>query len=254
MIMELQDFYLIIFVMIRVGAIFTVAPFFSSGFIPNLVKISLVVLLSFVIANSKIDFAELLNTTDVLMYIVQEVAIGLLIGLVASIIFRAAQVAGGLIDFSGGLSMAQVYSPITGSNSSVYGRFFPMILVTLFVVVGGPMLFIQLIARSYETIPNLSELTNAGVLVYVGITVSTCVSVGVQIAIPFVIMFLISDITLGLISRTIPQINVFILGIPMRLLIGVLMVIILSGSLVSNFEELIRIMFEALEGFINALV
>jgi flagellar biosynthetic protein FliR len=251
--MDLQDLYLFIFVMIRVGAIFTVAPFFSSSFIPNTVKAGLVVLLSFVISMSGMDFGEMLNSTDVIMFVIHEVAIGMLIGLVSSIIFRGAQIAGGLVDFSGGLSMAQVYSPLTGGQASVYGRLFPMIALTVFVVMDGPMLFIQIIARSYETIPNIVELTSHGILVYVATVVSSCVSIGLQIAIPFVVMFLISDITLGLISRTIPQINVFILGIPLRFLIGVLMVVILAGSLVANFEVLVELMFEAIEGFVNAL-
>jgi len=251
--LNLQDLYLFIFVLVRVGSIFAIAPFFSSSFIPTMIKVALAVLLSFVISFSNINFAEMLNTTDIVMFTIHEVAIGLLIGLIASIVFRGAQIAGNMIDFSGGLSMAQTYSPLTGGRASVYGRMFPMVALTVFVIIDGPMLFIQLIARSYEAIPNITQLTTDGIMIYIAKTVSGCVSIGVQIAIPFVVMFLISDITLGLISRTIPQINVFILGIPMRFLVGVLMVMILAGSIVANFEVLIEMMFKAVEQFVNAL-
>jgi len=251
--MNLQDLYLFIFIMVRVGSIMVLAPFFSTSFIPNLVKISLVFLISFLLMNSKIDFTEVMNTSDLLFFIIHEVAIGLLIGLISSIIFQASQVAGNLLDFSGGLSMAQTYSPLTGGRASIYGRLFGMIALTVFVIIDGPMIYLHLLADSYELVPNVNEITTQGALIFVAQSVGSCVSIGVQIAIPFVVMFLISDITLGLISRTIPQINVFILGIPMRFLVGIIMVSILATSLVANFEELARFMFETIEEFFIAL-
>lgn len=250
--MELTNLYLMIFVMIRVGSIFIFAPFFSSSNIPLLVKVSLVASLSFMISGIDLNFADVMNTADIMFYAIHETAIGLIIGLVSSIVFTAVQVAGNLLDFSGGLSMAQTYSPEVGDRASVYGRLFTMVALAVFVVVDGPMLFIKAIIESYRLVPNVDALIRDGILIFVANSVVVCVSVGVQIAIPFVVMFLISDITLGLVSRTIPQINVFILGIPMRFLVGITFIALLAGSLVANVEYVVELVFEAIGDFLNA--
>jgi flagellar biosynthesis protein FliR len=206
----------------RLSAMLAVAPVFSSRMIPVRLKAGLVILVSYialpvvaaeggVVPDGAIGFAILA---------MKEAIIGFALGLVAQFLFAAVQTAGAFIDMSAGFAIAQTLDPTSNQSTSVLGRWYNLVAVAAFLAIGGHQLLVQGVVRSFTLAPPLSDpdmgLLITGVLAHA----DDILLMVVQIGAPIIAALLVTDVTLGVISRSVPQMNVFMVGMPLKIIIA----------------------------------
>lgn len=250
--MEWVNFELYFLIVVRISCFLAASPIFSMRGIPNILKIGFSLLLSMVvysvIPEPALNFGN--NAVTYLLCIVNEVIFGLSIGYLVNLLFLAIQMGGQFIDFQIGFSMAAAYDPTTESTVSIFGRLYNWIGLMLMFLLNGHHYLIYAIAGSFESIPiGAVSLSSFNVADIVGLF-SKSMILAFQISIPVITILLLTDIVLGLISRTVPQINVFILGMPLKILVGITVFILL----ISAFLNLMASVVEEIPGTIDKVM
>jgi len=165
----------------------------------------------------------------------KEFVVGTGLGLLASIAFHALSMAGQLVDQARGATMSQLQNPQTGDESSPLASLHLQLGVVLFLLVGGHRAFLAAVAGSYEVIPLLElPLSPSGlgaVALLSAQLVGGAIAAALMLAAPAVTAIMMSDLALGLIGRTAPQLGTYFMAMPLRAALGLTMVL-LSLSLI----------------------
>ena len=227
----------------RVGAILLTAPLFSSGSMPVHVKIGLSFMLAVIVF-------PLVSVNDILVLplaslgiaMAGEVLIGVIIGFTARLLFAAVQLAGQLVGFQMGFGIVNVIDPQTSSQVSIIAQFENIITLLIFMAVNAHHWFIMAIAKSFEVVPLLAfSFTNSLMEALVRLSCDMFV-VAAKVAAPIIAILLFTSVALGLLARTVPQMNIFIVGFPLKLAIGLLAV----GLTLPLLSTLLRNLFQGL--------
>jgi flagellar biosynthesis protein FliR len=212
-------------VIARIAPLFIVAPMFSSKMIPRRVKgIAAVGLAVGIAPLATADERLPIDVMSLAEIAAKELMVGLAFAFAISVLFAAVNAAGSLLDTLIGFSFGALVDPITGTNGGVLNQLYALIGVMIFVVINGDAWVIQGLARSYEAIP-LSESPAIGTLVegaqtaYSGIFASA-----IEICAPVLVAVVLCDVAFGLVSRVVPQLNVFAVGFPAKVTVGLVLV------------------------------
>lgn len=231
-----NEFILVfLLVLVRMMSYVFVMPVISMRQIPMTVKLGLVVTMTFLttltLPPSELQVSSLASLG---LLIVQESCLGIALAYTSMIIFLGIQSAGDLIDFTAGLKMASSYDPITGSSGSLYSSLYNWFAVILFFNMDGHHYLFKGITNSFYLFELGQEYILSFQLDSLVYLISKCFLIAIQLALPVGIVLFLIDIVLGMISKVIPQMNVFLLG--MSLKIGVsfgIHILILAGILQS---------------------
>lgn len=165
------------------------------------------------------EVGELLGAT------LANVAIGAILGFVSGIIFQLFTSAGGVVDLISGLSVATVFDPMQGDQGGVYARMFHLVGLTMFVVGGGLALLVGGLVASTRVLPVEAPFTpHPGLAGLVVDLVTAMIRGAVELALPVLGVLLMLELALGLAARFAPQANVFLLGLPAKLLTSIMVV------------------------------
>ena len=208
---------------LRILALFTSAPVLSARSIPARARIGLAFFIA-LCAQAGLPDQPVISLTDsrALAVGVQQIVIGLSIGLAARIVFTAVEMAGELVGLQMGLNFAAFFDPTTGTQASTVGRFFGNTTMLLFVVMNGHLLLIQTVVASLHTFPigedpfyvaSHMKLHELGTLIF---------SYGLHIALPMIGILMFVNAVLGIMSRVAPQMNPFAIGFPLTLSAGLI--------------------------------
>ena len=208
---------------LRILAVFSSAPIFSSRSVPVRTRVGLAFIVA-VCAQAGLPPQPLIGLTDPMAFqvVLQQIVLGVSIGLAVRIVFASVELAGELIGLQMGLNFAGFFDPTTNSQTSTVGRFFGNITMLLFVVLGGHLMLLQVVVASFETFPvggNAFESINRLRLHELG---AVMFRYGLWIALPMIGMLLFINIVLGIVSRVAPQMNAFAIGFPLTLSAGLL--------------------------------
>lgn len=234
---------------LRVLALFSSAPVLSARSIPIRVRIAL----SFFIAlcaqaglpaTSNVS----LNDPAAIGVAIQQVGIGLAIGLAARIVFAAVEMAGEVIGLQMGLNFAGFFDPATSAQSSTVGRFFGNTTMLLFIVLNGHLLLIQTVIASFEVFPvgqpplvalNTFKLHELGSIMF---------AYGLWIALPMIGILMFVNAVLGVLSRVAPQMNAFAIGFPLTLSAGLVGLAFTLPMLSHPLTQLLTVVTEVFTG------
>ncbi|WP_206869039.1 fused FliR family export protein/FlhB family type III secretion system protein [Clostridium zeae] len=216
-------FLAIFFIFLRLLTFFTIIPnFFPSG-TPATFKISLNLILSMILVGT-IDISAIQNIQSnytIIIYALNEVMTGITLGFVTSIIFYVVEMAGSLMDQQIGLSMISMFDPNTKSNSSLLSRVLYWVAILIFFIVDGHHMLIKELSSSYKIVGIGKSIIFQNSIMSILNSFTQYFIIGLKIAIPIVLIIIITDLTMGLISRTVPQLNIMILGMPIKMLVGI---------------------------------
>jgi len=230
----------------RVLAFFLTLPLFSYRTIPTLYKIGIAFFLSMIIVITLNNEQVTLEENYVLL-LLKEITVGLLTGLIAYLIVSAMQVAGGFIDFQMGFAVANVIDPQTGAQSPLIGQYFYMFTLLFLLSVNGHHLLIDGIVQSYQLIPIDQLITFENGLSHFSITTfNRMFLIAFQIAIPLVGCLFLVDVALGIIARTVPQLNVFVVGLPLKITVSFTVLLFFLAIYVALVRYLFSVMFETM--------
>jgi len=238
----------------RLAGFFMLVPFFSYRTIPMMYRVGFVFILASIMYFT-IDIPILLFNGQYILLLVKEITIGLFIGLLAYIILSAVQIAGGFIDFQMGFAIANVVDPQTGAQSPIIGQYFYIFALLLLVVTDAHHLLIDGIFYSYQFI-GLTDLISIGSESFPSFIIKTFSSmfiIAFQMAIPIVGMLFLVDIALGMIARTVPQVNVFVVGLPLKILVSFTVILFFFSIFYMLTKNLFNYMFTALRQLMELL-
>lgn len=253
---DLNIIPLFILILVRVGAFLVVMPLFSYRTIPMPFKAGFSFFMALVMFNAlsadmgQIDFGGMY-----IFLLLKEIVVGLLIGLIAYIILSAVQIAGGFIDFQMGFAIANVIDPQTGAQSPLIGQYFYIIALLFLLSVDGHHLLIDGIYYSYQYIPvdAFVPFNNGSMSEFIIDTFNNMFLIAFQIAIPIVGCLFLVDVALGIIARAVPQLNVFVVGLPIKILVSFIVLTIFLALYMtlakSLFEQMFKTMHQLMELF-----
>jgi len=204
---------------VRAAAFLVVSPPFDTQVMPGTVKALLSVALALPVAPGLAGHLPGLSTGALLASLVEQVLVGALLGFVTGLFFAAVQAAGDLLDVFGGLTVAFAFDPFSTSQSSVFGRFYHLIAVTLLFVTDGYQLMLRGFARSYRAVPLDGALSLGTVAHTLSTGLVSMFVAALQIAGPLVAVLFCADVALGLLNRVSPALNAFSLGFPAKILL-----------------------------------
>lgn len=208
---------------LRVLALFTSAPVLSMRGVPVRVKVALAFFIA-VAAQASLPPAPViaLDSPAALEAVVQQLLIGLSLGFAARIVFAGIEYAGELIGLQMGLNFASFFDPITASQSTSVSRFFGTTAALLFVVMNGHLLLTAAVIQSFHAFP-VGEAPLAFLrAVQPQVWGAEVFRLGVWIALPIVTMLLFANLVLGIVSRVASQMNIFAIGFPITLAVGLI--------------------------------
>ena len=224
--LNLEQFESFLFVFSRVAAIFFFAPLLGSAQVPARLKVGLSLVFALAIfplvpAGSLPQPKGLL---ELAIFLFSDVTIGLAIAYAVRLIFAAVQVAGTVVDFQMGFGVVNVIDPQTQSQVSITAQFHNILAVLLFLALNGHHYLVAAVVQSFQIINpyqvDFSSFTPELILRMFSVTFT----LAVKIAAPIMAVLFFLSVGLGMVARTVPQMNVFIVGFPLQIGVGLFMI------------------------------
>ncbi|CUI05005.1 flagellar biosynthetic protein FliR [Massilia antarctica] len=223
----------------RILGLITSAPLFGNASVPVPVKIGLGVLLASIIAPAipAIPAADPLSMAGLLI-LVQELLIGVAMGFAIRLVFAAIEMAGEISSLTMGLGFASFFDPLTKGRSSAVSQFLALIATMAFLAANAHLVLLEALAESFISMPISAtpmsssaewELAKWGGLIF---------SAGLHLSLPVVAALLITQVALGILTRAAPQLNIFGIGFPITLGVGMLVIVMVLPYLGNPFQVL----------------
>ncbi|MBD8068285.1 flagellar biosynthetic protein FliR [Bacillus sp. PS06] len=238
------NFPAFLLMLVRVSSFFATLPLFSYRTIPIQHRLGLAFFLSWIMFFTMSPAAISIDGFFY-MLIIKEALVGLLIGLVAYMILAVIQIAGAFIDFQMGFAIANVIDPQTGAQSPLVGQFLYTFALLLLLSLNGHHLLLDGIFYSYQFIPidQVSlPLGDEGVVEYIVATFNKVFVIAFQMAIPVVGALFLVDVALGIVARTVPQLNVFVVGLPLKIAVSFIVLILVLSAMFMVVQDLFETM------------
>ncbi len=239
----------------RITSFISVVPVFGGNNVPLQVKAGISIVISLILL-PVVSFNTQLPESSLLAFgllILREVAVGLMSGLVCSFIFQIFSMVGQIFDLHIGFLMASFYDQSLG-QTTLTARFLYLAGIVLFFTLDGHHMLVAGLAKSFDIVSlNAAVFTNSSLTVLMK-TFSRMITMAVQISAPFIAVVLIIDICLGLLGRTAPQMNIFMMGFNLKIGIGILTLAVLMPLMGVVFRSLFRLMEKDLYTILKGLV
>lgn len=225
-------------VVARLSGLFLIAPVFSSQMIPVKIKVMVLFVLGATLTPIVAGTAPPVPLTalDLMLAIGIETIIGLALGFSVALVFTAVQVGASLIDTSIGFSLANIIDPLNNAQGAVMGSFYSMVATLAFLAVNGHHWMLAGFKRSFDTVAVGATPDVEAMLANLFQTFGGLFATAFQIAAPVLITLLLVDVVLGIVARVVPQMNVFFVGIPLKIGVG-LVAVIVSLPVFTGFLE-----------------
>ncbi len=238
------DIFILIFV--RIFGTIIITPVIGGNHIPTMAKIGFALAISGILYYSgnitRVDYDD--NVYGYFFLIIKEFLVGFTMGFVVYMVLNISYLAGHFTDQQIGFSMVNVFDPITQEQVPITGNLYYFALCTLLIVTNGHQFIIKSLFYSYKAIPMGSAkifMNGELVSIFLGLAVDFF-ALGFSIALPIIAIILIIDLVLGILIKTVPQINVFVVGLPAKVFIGLAAIFLILPMLsgISNifFQEI----------------
>jgi flagellar biosynthesis protein FliR len=235
-----------VLVLARITPLFIFAPLFSSRLIPLRVRGIVAIALAFGMAPLAMGGEQPpLAVWPLAELVVKEMLVGLAFAFAIGILFAALSVAGSILDTMIGFAFGAAVDPLTGNQGTVLAQLYGLLGVLIFIAIDGDAMVIRGFAHTYELVPLLElpalSLMLDGVLrAFTGIFASA-----LQVAAPVLLALMLTDVAFGLVTKVVPQMNVFSIGLPTKVLVGLFITAaalpFVGGFVASELETSVRV-------------
>lgn len=254
LLIEHLDYVLLLF--LRMSGLLIGSPVFGRKNVPNMSKIGFSAVLTLVVLTGAPEPAAYPAYGNLLAYIlvcVKELFFGAAMGFVLTAMFNVTMTAGSIMDYQIGYSMASVYDAQSNMQTPVTGNLFNLMLLLIFFAMDGHLKLIGILCRTVEAVPVGTVSVPPGIVWAAAQVMTQSFVLAVMVAMPVLAAGLLLEVALGAVIKTVPQMNMFVVGIPLKLIIG-LVVLSLSLAVFADFTKVIfdqtfryvGVMFEAL--------
>lgn len=238
----------------RILGLLMLAPVFGHVSVPQRVKIGLGVFIALIVAPTLPPMPEVgLGSWQGLLILVQQFLIGMAIGFVMRVIFAAVEAAGEIIGLQMGLGFASFFDPQSAGQTLVIAQFFNLLATLLVLAVNAHLLLLGILADSFRSLPISAEPLAAAGFFSVASYGATVFAVGLQLALPLVAILLMTNLALGILTRSAPQLNIFAIGFPITLGVGLIALDVTLPYLAPQFARVLQNGFETTATVVRAL-
>jgi len=222
-----QNMILFIVVFTRLGGLMTSAPLFSTYPIPGQVKAWLVATISLIIfpmVLAKGGFAMPTSMPELTVILLKEFSIGYIIGFVSNVLFIAVEMAANLISMQMALSAAQALNPLSGDSSAILSQFYTLLASMVFIGLNGYQWLFSAVYKSFQTVPpGYGFIINGTITHEVLFITGQMFTIALGIALPMFAVLFITDVLLGFASKMMPQMNIFMVSMPLKIYLGLML-------------------------------
>lgn len=248
----IESFPAFLLIFARMSAFFVTLPLFSYRTIPASHKIGFSFFLSLIVFLAVDPPGMELNGTFILLA-VKEVMVGLLLGFSAYLILSAIQIAGSLIDFQMGFAIANIIDPQTGAQSPLIGQFLNVLALLLMLSLNAHHLLLDGVFYSYQYIPidGGFPFGDGKIAEMVTKAFNTAFLIAFQMSFPVVASLFLVDLALGIVARTVPQLNIFVVGLPLKIGVSFIMMILVMGAMFALMQHVFETMLYTMRGLME---
>ena len=229
MAVDINYFLTIIMIFIRMTSFFMVVRVFYPTGTPMILKVVFGIIISFAVAPG-VDGSTISNITNnftLAFFIINEIICGLVLGYITNLIFDVVTMAGSFMDMQIGLSMMNVVDPTSKNSVTMMSNLSNFFAIVIFFIIDGHHILIKSLVQSFSVVKigagvNFQTSFESFVEIFTQYFI-----IGIRIAIPIILILLITDLCMSLVSRTVPSLNVMILGMPIKIMVGLVSFVVL---------------------------
>ena len=237
----------------RITGIFMISPFFGSMNIPPYIRMGAALFMSVVLFPLVDGLSGLKTPPTVIAYagaVLVELFIGWLIGFVSYVVLSAIHMAGKVMDMQAGFSIVNEMDPTSGQQSPLIGSFLYNLGIIVFLVTNGHHVLITALVESFRAVPVLGIQWNPVVAELMVNFTNGIFATGVKIAMPVTFAILLTNVSLGILARTMPQLNIFVVGIPLQIIVGIFVL----GIMLPFYILFLDVLFNEMYGNISIVL
>lgn len=217
-----EKLQLFLVVMLRTSGLFLLAPILGNKSVPKMARVGMVVMFAIimVMALGTVTVPEVSSLSQLLAVAFKELFVGLIIGFVFMLVFLAVQGAGSLVGYQIGLYLATAIDPTTQSQSSIVGQFWMLMAMLIFLAINGHHLIIRAYADSFTVIPPGFIAIDGSVGEMIIKYTAYLFVIALKVASPVIVTLFLTDVALGTVAKMMPTMNVFFVGFPIKIGVG----------------------------------
>lgn len=230
----------------RISGIFSSAPIFAARNFPTVARLGFAFLLSYIIAPpilAQTNIAIPETIFPYLLLIASEYFIGVILGFVTYIVFYGIQMAGAILDIQIGFGMVHVLDPQLGQSIPLAGNFKYILAIIIFLATNCHHLFLSALFSSFTIVPLTKASSFSNLALILSDIVKNIYIIAIKIAFPVLISVFLTEVAVGIMAKTMPQLNIFVVGIPARIIAGLFMLVFALPFYVIFLEVLFTGMF-----------
>ncbi len=235
-------------IFLRIISMFALSPVFGRN-MPSIAKIVLSLCMSFIILlvippQQPVMFNSLLEFTVAAM---KEVILGIIFSFIIIVFTGAVYTAGQIIDLQLGFSFAQVYNPVTGAQTPISGTLLNLFIILIFFVTDSHLILLKLIYDTYSVLPPGKVIFDTSIVQLMVYSFVMSFEMGFKIALPVLVVSLVTEVLLGVVMKAVPNVNFFVIGFPVKILIGLIIMIAVIPVLTEMSNSMFTTMFSAIQ-------
>lgn len=234
-------------VFMRIFGFFVIAPAFGRREFPFQARVGLALFVTAIIFPVIDKLAYPNSVLETFAFFLKEAAVGFTMGFVVFAIFSAVFIMGEIVDFQMGFGIVSVLDPQTSTQVPILGNFFYLFVILIFFTIDGHHVLLNALIKSFELLPPGEPVITGNLLFCILDSFYAMFEAGVKMSFPLISATFLADFALGIMARTVPQMNVFIIGLPFKIVTGVFFLIILLPAFVATLDLLFNGSYEMLE-------
>lgn len=248
MTINLERYLVFLLVMLRMTGMLLFNPVFGRRSIPTLLNLGFALVLA-VVLNGSVSFPNMpdINLYEFFYLALKELAVGMIAGLIVQMFLSMFVVAGEITDMQVGIGMAKMFDPATNASVSVSAQVFNVMFTVLFFLTGNHLTLIYMTSKTFDIIPLGALEFSRDIFLELPVFFSTILLYAIKLSLPVVVIEVIVTFAVGIIMRIVPQINVFVISIQLKLLVGILVMFTLVPAFCGFIENMIALCMDNIQ-------
>lgn len=252
---DTSNFILFTFVLIRMSGFILLNPLLGRRNIPMIIKSGMILLFTYVVFSSSNQIVtEISSTLEYAVLLLKEFAVGYIVGFVMNLFFYVIIFAGEIIDLQMGISMSKIYDIQSNASISLSATYYNALFVIIFFMVNGHLALFKLLLTSGEIVPYGNVLISGEIANRITDIFCLCTMLAVKMAFPILAIAFLFEVGMGILMKTIPQINIFVINIQIKLFVGLIIMLILFGGFSSFLGNLVELMIDSVQQIFNLMI
>ncbi len=239
----------------RMAGMLIFNPFFGRKNIPVIIKMGFaffttVILMGFLPPNTTVQAG---NALTFMLICGKELLVGFAVGFIMQIFLSSLQVAGSFMDLQLGVGMANVYDPQSNISMALSATLLNLLYIVLFFVTNAHLTFLKIIFASFGILPLGDFVLNPQCGQYIVLLFADILILAIKLALPLVAIEIITELGLGILMRTVPQINIFMVGLQLKLLVGLFLLVLILPGVFDFFDAMTSMMFKSIQECLSSM-